>query len=51
MASRDAIIPPIQHRLNQNTWATWGNVAVVSGLLTDSAALLGAAHLAYNREL
>ncbi|QKZ12657.1 ROK family protein [Spirosoma sp. KUDC1026] len=51
MASRDVIIPPIQHRLNQNTWATWGNVAVVPGLLTDSAALLGAAHLAYNREL
>ncbi|MFD1144567.1 ROK family protein [Larkinella insperata] len=51
MASRDAIIPPIQHRLNQNAWATWGNVAVVPSLLKDSAALLGAAHLAYNYEL
>lgn len=51
MASRDVIIPPIQHRLNQNAWATWGNVAVVPSLLTDSAALLGAAYLAYNSEL
>lgn len=51
MASRDAIVPPIQHRLNQNSWATWGNVAVVPSLLTDSAALLGAAHLTYNHEL
>lgn len=51
MVSRDQIIPPIQHRLNQNTWATWGNVAVVPGSLTDSAALLGAACLAYNPEL
>ena len=51
MASRDVIIPPIQQRLNQNPWATWGNVAVVPGLLTNSAALLGVATLAYNRKL
>ncbi|UHG93793.1 ROK family protein [Spirosoma oryzicola] len=51
MASRNVIIPPIQHRLNQNAWATWGNVAVVPSLLTDSAALLGTAHLVYNAEL
>ncbi|CCH01612.1 glucokinase [Fibrella aestuarina BUZ 2] len=48
MASRDAIIPPIQERLNQNAWATWGHVAVVPGTLSDSAALLGVATLAYN---
>lgn len=48
MASREAIIPPIQARLHQNAWATWGHVAVVPGALSDSAALLGVATLAYN---
>ncbi|MEZ0484395.1 ROK family protein [Fibrella aquatica] len=51
MASRDVIIPPIQQRLNQNAWATWGHVAVVPGSLSDSAALLGVATLAYNLDI
>jgi len=51
MASRDVIIPPIQQRLNQNAWASWGQVAVVPGSLSDSAALLGVATLAYNLDI
>ncbi|GAB3570625.1 ROK family protein [Spirosoma luteolum] len=51
MASRDVIIPPIQARLNQNAWATWGQVAVVPGTLSDSAALLGVSTLAYNLDI
>jgi glucokinase len=51
MASCDVIIPPIQQRLNQNAWATWGHVAVVPGSLSDSAALLGVATLAYNLDI
>lgn len=48
MASRDFIIPRIQQKLDQNSWATWGKVAVVEAALINSAALLGVSDLVYN---
>lgn len=48
MASRDFIIPRIQQKLDQNSWATWGNVAVVEASLINAAALLGVSDLVYN---
>ncbi len=48
MASREFIIPRIQQQLDQNSWATWGKVAVVEAALINSAALLGVSDLVYN---
>lgn len=48
MASREFIIPRIQQKLDQNSWATWGKVAVVEATLINSAALLGVSDLVYN---
>ena len=48
MASREFIIPRIQQKLDQNSWAIWGKVAVVEAALINSAALLGVSDLVYN---
>ncbi len=48
MASREFIIPRIQQKLDRNSWATWGSVAVVEASLISSAALLGVSDLVYN---
>ena len=48
MASREYILPCIQQKLDQNSWATWGKVDVVEASLINSAALLGVSHLVYN---
>lgn len=41
MASQEYIIPFIQEKLDQNSWATWGKVQVVKASLIHSAALSG----------
>ncbi len=48
MASREFILPRIQQKLDQNSWAIWGKVAVVEATLINSAALLGVSDLVYN---
>jgi glucokinase len=48
MASREFILPRVQQKLDQNSWAAWGKVAVVEAALADSAALLGISDLVYN---
>lgn len=48
MASREFILPRIQQKLDQNSWAVWGKVAVVEATLINSAALLGVSDLVYN---